>query len=171
MAKASTVALISLAIYVSCLFSFAHGAILVGRVLCDPCRAGIVTEVTEFQTKAEVSLICEDDKHKQVMNKKATANEKGVYQFDCKDCNFQSNFCHVSLEHNPNEECNNFAFKDWPIRKPQGALIWPDILHAPDVFFEHPDNKIPTDKIKCEPLLRKHGVLPGHEAQSETGEL
>ncbi|KAL4387569.1 hypothetical protein GQ457_09G031340 [Hibiscus cannabinus] len=169
MVKASTAALISLAICFSCLFSFARGVSLVGRVLCDPCRVGVVTEVTEFQKQAEVSLICEDDKHKTVIQNKATANEKGVYQFDFKDGKFENDFCHISLENNPNKECNAFTFKDWPVRRPESTLNWPDIIHGPDVFFEHPADKMPMDVIKCEPLLRKNGLLPKSQAQPETG--
>lgn len=80
--------------------------VIQGRVYCDTCRAGFVTNVTEYIAGAKVRLECTHfgtGKLERAIDGVTDAN--GTYTIELKDSH-EEDICQVVLVHSPRKDCD-----------------------------------------------------------------
>ncbi|XP_022718027.1 olee1-like protein [Durio zibethinus] len=163
MAKASVIALVSLAICLSSFLSFSYAEdrfFVEGKVYCDTCRVEFETRLTEPIKGATVNLECRNRTldGSITYSRGATTDELGKYSIEVEGDHAEE-ICEVSVTKSPREDCNEFM-EAW--RKARVLLTKNDGVIAPVRYA----NSLGFLKKKavpgCAQVLKEMGFVPLH---------
>jgi len=93
--------------------------VIQGRVYCDTCRAGFVTNVTEYMAGAKVRLECKHFGTGEVERAiDGVTDATGTYTIELKDSH-EEDICQVVLVQSPRKDCDQTQ----PLRDRAGVLL------------------------------------------------
>ncbi|XP_022734577.1 anther-specific protein LAT52-like [Durio zibethinus] len=160
MAKASVIALVSLAIYLSSLsFSDAEDTFFVeGKVYCDTCRVEFETRLSEPIKGAIVKLECRNRTidGSITYSHEAVTDESGKYSIQAKG-DHEEEICEVRVTKSPRADCNEFM-ESW--NKARVVLTKKDGILDPRRFANGLGFLKKEAVPGCAEVLKEMGFLP-----------
>ncbi|XWS16895.1 hypothetical protein CRYUN_Cryun33cG0020700 [Craigia yunnanensis] len=161
MAKASLIALVSLAIcLISSLLCFAYAAdtfFVEGKVYCDTCRVEFETRLSEPIKGVTVNLECRNRTEGSITyNQEAVTDESGKYRIPVEG-DHEEEICEVSVIKSPREDCNEFM-EAW--KKARIVLTKNDGVCEP-LRFANSLGFLKKEAVPgCAEILKEMGFLP-----------
>ncbi|XVF88023.1 hypothetical protein PTKIN_Ptkin19aG0016100 [Pterospermum kingtungense] len=164
MAKASVVALISLAICLSSLLGLAYAAgdtfFVEGKVYCDTCRVEFETRISEPIKGATVKLECRNRTTESITySREAVANEAGKYSIPVEG-DHEEEICEVIVVKSTRDDCNE-PMEAWS--RARVVLTSKDGVVQP-VRYANGIGYMKKEAVSgCAEVLRELGFLPGQQ--------
>jgi len=84
-----------------------------GQVYCDTCRAGFITELSEFITGASVRLQCRDKKNGDItFTEIGYTRAEGLYSM-LVERDHKNEFCEITLLSSGRKDCDEIPIEGW----------------------------------------------------------
>jgi len=163
MAKASLIALVSLAICLSSLLSFSYAEdtfFVEGKVYCDTCRVEFETKLSEPIKGATVNLECRNRTvdGSITYSQETVTDESGKYSFPVEG-DHEEEICEVRVIKSPRADCNEYM-EAW--KKARVVLTKKDGVLQP-LRFANSLGFLKKEAVPgCAEVLKAMGFLPLH---------